>query len=66
MKILIAGINGIKYCIVLLLVSYRPAQPSFGMFGKLSIVVNTEPSNIGANVKINPYDMTKAITENPR
>jgi len=54
MNMPIAGINGTKYCTVVLLLSYRPAHPSFGISGKLSIVVNTVPSNIGAKVKINP------------
>ena len=66
MKIPIAGISGTRYCTVVLLVSYRPAYPSFGIAGKLSIVENTEPIIAGANVKINPYAITKDITEKPR
>jgi len=65
-KIPMAGINGIKYCIAVLLESYRLAHPSFGISGKASIVVKTEPSIIGAIVKVRPYAMTKAITEKPK
>jgi hypothetical protein len=66
MKIPIVGINGTRNCTVVLLVSYRLDQPVFGLSGKESNAVKTEPNNMGVNVKIIPYVMMNPITVNPR
>ena len=54
MKIPIVGINGNKYCTVVLLASYRLDQPAFGLSGKESNAVKTDPITIGVKVNMIP------------